>query len=574
MSESSRDLKICPWCLAHARGCKCQECNSTLIDASDADLEEKFRFSRNFLSVRYRVVKYLGKGGMGEVYKAYDRSSDQMVAIKFLLPELASDPVILSSCYDRFTTECQILARLKSPYIVSFVDHEQAPDGTPALVMELLNGHTLQDLLDREKHLDLSQIVDIAVPICRALQAAHERGYVHRDLKPANIFLHDRGDGSHVVKVVDFGIAKVLENSSPNTILSAGPIGTHVYMSPEQCSNRKMTHKSDLFSLGTMLYQMASGRLPFRGRTVYEIWDAIIKQDKAPFDDRLKVPQALECLIDSLLQKDPEKRPANAEEVERLLLEACMEQPADTVRLTSEDMLWLSGDRGKTRAQTYPDVYQGLGKVTPPSNIPAGETTNAQDRLIERPGIVETVSRKPKAPVSLQTASDDSSGGAAGVEDLVVSSDDGERFAKVLASSRRPTSKWKIAGGIAGIFVVTILFWVVYAAATSTSVSAIRNDCSAKAFDEVKVSATVVTSVSIPLTEVTGYKISDGDSSIWVLSSVGAPRDDASVSLKGIVVEAQAWDYICKQDDPPEDCELVAGAMKVVGNCLILETER
>lgn len=569
---SGFDSRVCPWCDSIDSGKRCPKCGSSLVDVNEIEPEGTHSFSSKYLSVRYRVLKYLGEGGMGAVYKAYDHSSDQMVAVKFLLPKLTLDPRVRSEYYGRFTTECQILARLRSPYIVGFVDHEQAPDGTPALVMELLNGFTLQDLLDRERHLDLHQIVDIAVPVCRALQLAHCQGYVHRDLKPSNIFLHNRGDGFLVVKVVDFGVAKVLHDGMLRTMASASPIGTDPYMSPEQCQQENLTHKSDLFSLGIMLYQMASGRLPFRGRTRFEVWESIILKEKAPFELSLKVPQALEDLIDRLLQKNPDDRLNDAAEVERMLLEACMEVPADTVRLSEDDLLWLNSERNRTRVigqdqSQWPNLNHVGGtdqgsrpnqtsdsvQLSPWSDIPS----NAQpvfDTWDDRPISNQAVKRQPEAPV--------------------VSTEDEERLRSVLAASSGRQGKWKLPVVLAAVLVILLLGWWVYSLASISSIGVIKNDCLEMAFDEVKISGSVISSVSVPLTDISAYKVSDSDDKIWVLSSMTPPDDGDSVTITGIVVQAEAWDYICKEDDPPDNCQIVAAAMGIAGDCIILELRR
>lgn len=565
MAGFGSDTGICPWCLIPVENHTCPECGKKPRGSDNFNLAEARRFSRKVISGRYRITRYIGHGGMGEVYQAYDSTADEMVAVKFLLEREYETAEELRKHRKRFRKECQTLARLKSPFIVGFVDDEEADDGTPALVMELLRGQTLADLLRREKRLSMEQIVDIAVPVCKALQVAHDKGFVHRDLKPGNIFLHDNGDGKRVVKVVDFGIAKILDDDLGQTSATSVHeiLGTCAYMSPEHCHFGLFSQRSDLFSLGTILYQMVSGRLPFDRSNHIAIINAIIHEDRAQFPEGLDVPPALEKLIDQLLQKDPGKRPEDAREVERILLSACGELPSETVRLSTEDMEWLVGDRMST--QRRPDV-DGIRVPRPERSYmppPIAPDTEAGPSPKPAPAPAPKVEPAPKsapAPSVRETE-------PGHLRKFQTSVDPELEY-------KPPRKILKILGVIAGVILGPIIIWNVYQFASATSISSIRNDCSGKAFEELKVAGSVVTSMSIPLTELSAYKLSDGKAFVWVLTDYSKPPDDADLRIKAIVIEEEAWEYVCTHDDPPEDCELIAGAMNVAGSCILLEIER
>jgi serine/threonine protein kinase len=256
----------------------------------------------------YQVVAQIGAGGMGEVYRARDTRLRRDVAVKVLTQEFARDAVHVA----RFNREAELLASLNHPNLAAIFSLGEY-EGQPFIVMELLEGQTLKATLESER-LPHAKIVDIAIQIAAALQSAHSRGVVHRDIKPANIHITSAGQ----VKVLDFGIAKLMSESHSDGLTSAptagglelltGPgaaIGTVAYMSPEQVRGEELDGRTDLFSLGLVLYEMATGRQAFSGSTSGVILEAILNRaPTAPVQINPSLPQSLERVISRLLEKD------------------------------------------------------------------------------------------------------------------------------------------------------------------------------------------------------------------------------------------------------------------------------
>jgi len=262
---------------------------------------------------RYEILDLIGAGGMGEVYKARDPRLDRPVAIKVLLPEVSADPDHRA----RFQREAKTIARLAHPHICTVHDvGEQA--GSLFLVMAHLDGPTLAELIDKGP-LPIEQAQKIAAEIANAVGAAHSHGIIHRDLKPSNVIITPTGDAV----VLDFGVAKqVLYPQRTSEELTLEPtrssvvIGTVAYMAPEQALGKRIDFRSDIFSLGVVLYEMATGRRPFSGSTPFEIIDAIIH--RAPTSVvalNPAVPLALERVITRCMEKAPEDRFQSAAEI-------------------------------------------------------------------------------------------------------------------------------------------------------------------------------------------------------------------------------------------------------------------
>src|SRR5713226_9081587 len=261
----------------------------------------------------YRIIGQLGSGGMGVVYEAQDLTLGRRVALKFLPPELARDAASL----DRFLLEARAASALNHPNICTIYAVEN-DGGQSFIAMELLEGQSLDHKL-LGPPLPLDRVLDISIQLADALDAAHAKGIVHRDIKPANIFLTQRGP----VKVLDFGLAKlthaaemamdaVATQASPGPAHLTSPgstVGTVAYMSPEQARGEELDVRSDLFSLGAVMYQMATGRLPFSGNTSAVIFNAILERDPIPAVQlNPDLPPKLQEIIDKALEKDRDLR--------------------------------------------------------------------------------------------------------------------------------------------------------------------------------------------------------------------------------------------------------------------------
>ena len=255
----------------------------------------------------YRIVKELGRGGMGAVYAALDTRLDRRLALKVMLPRYAADPAAKA----RFLREARAAARVKHDNVVTVYEADER-DGVPYIAMEFLEGYPLDEYLRKKGCPTISQVVRIAAEAAAGLAAAHNLGLVHRDIKPANLWLeapHGR------VKVLDFGLARPVDAEAEVT-RSGAVVGTPAYMSPEQARGERVDHRTDLFSVGAVLYRLCTGRLPFEGPTVMAVLMALGTLEPQPVRElNPAVPASLAALIHQLLAKKADDRPQSGAEV-------------------------------------------------------------------------------------------------------------------------------------------------------------------------------------------------------------------------------------------------------------------
>ena len=258
------------------------------------------------INERYELGRRIGRGGMADVFLARDRLLDRQVAIKVLFPEFAVDPNFV----ERFRREAQAAANLNHPNIVNVFDWGKH-SGTYFIAMEYVEGRTLADILRSNGHLTSKQAAEIASEVAAALGFAHAAGLVHRDIKPANILIGTRGS----VKVADFGIARALNSSTESQLTQAGAVmGTATYFSPEQAQGAQPDPRSDLYSLGIVMYEMAAGRPPFGGDNPVSIAYKQVHDYPTPLNQVvLDIPRPYEAIIAKLLTKDPAVRYSSAD---------------------------------------------------------------------------------------------------------------------------------------------------------------------------------------------------------------------------------------------------------------------
>ena len=301
----------------------------------------------------YRVVAELGVGGMGEVYRATDTKLGREVALKVLPAGMAASADRL----ERFRREAKALAALDHPGIVTVFSVEEA-EGVHFLTMQLIEGQALDSAIP-EGGLPIQRLLDIASALADALAAAHDRGIVHRDLKPANVMITTDGR----VKVLDFGLAKELRAADPTDVtLTSSPhteigvvMGTPAYMSPEQVVGAALDHRTDIFSLGVLLYEMVTGRRPFQGRSSAETTSAILRDTPAAVTEvRADVPGDLARIIRRCLEEGPPRPlPDGARRLQRAQGAAC--------RVGLDGAAGIAPG-GRARASGLPSVFERYGR--------------------------------------------------------------------------------------------------------------------------------------------------------------------------------------------------------------------
>jgi serine/threonine-protein kinase len=263
----------------------------------------------DLIQSRYRLIRMLGSGASGTVWAAKNELIDREVALKILHPDVAADAVSLQ----RFFNEAKASGRVRSPSIAEILDLGQAEDGSPFLVFELLHGEGLDQWIARERMLDPVLVTELFIGVCRALDIAHAQGIIHRDLKPANLYAHRGPTGELVLKILDFGISKMLEGNPEHlTLTRTGTVvGSPAYMSPEQAAGRDdIDGRADVWSLGVVMHEALTATLPHEAANYNALMVRIMTRDADPIVTRRPdIPPALAALIDDCLRRDRDRRP-------------------------------------------------------------------------------------------------------------------------------------------------------------------------------------------------------------------------------------------------------------------------
>ena len=323
----------------------------------------------------YRILDTLGAGGMGVVYLAEDVKLARKVALKFLPQDRGHEPQTV----ERFLREARTASALNHSNICTIYQVDEH-DGRPFIAMELLEGRTLSSKIDG-RPLDIGLLLRLAVQIADALDAAHARGILHRDIKPANIFVTDREQA----KILDFGLAKAAANSDNNTrsasLIETGilttahgvAMGTVAYMSPEQARGEELDVRTDLFSFGLVLYEMATGQQTFQGSTSAVVFDAILNREPlAPVQLNANVPLSLERVIARAIEKDRERRFASAADMRAALEEVRRERDSGSSMRAA-----VAGGSKAPSGSSWPSAAVSVATAAKPQPVPAGAAAAA-----------------------------------------------------------------------------------------------------------------------------------------------------------------------------------------------------
>ncbi|MFL5392105.1 MAG: serine/threonine-protein kinase [Myxococcales bacterium] len=334
---------------------------------------------------KYFIHQLLGGGGMGQVYKATHLTLERPIALKILKRSLLADESIVQ----RFHREARLASRLNHPNSISLIDFGQTEDGTLFIAMEYLGGRNLLKLISDEFPLDPRRVVKILSQVLAALTEAHALGILHRDLKPENVMVESRHDETDFVKVLDFGIAKIRDSDDPGAarLTQAGMVcGTPGYMSPEQTRGDELDARSDLYSVGVILYELLTGKLPFEAKTPQTLATKVLFEVPIRASERrpdLALPPDLEALAMRALSTDPEGRPATAEEFRRELL-ACAPREPVTPAFAHTTVL-LDRTKKLTPRPSPPSPEAAIRAVYPAGPGLTQEISRASERLEASP---------------------------------------------------------------------------------------------------------------------------------------------------------------------------------------------
>jgi len=319
---------------------------------------------------KYRLVRLLGEGGMGSVYEARHDVIGRRFAVKFLHAELASHPEILL----RFRREAQAAGSLENENIAAVTDFGSSPDGAPYIVMEFLEGEDLAKTLARNGPLPVARAAHILIQVCRGLFAAHGRGIVHRDLKPENLLLQQRGDGGDLVKILDFGIAKLKSTEHrPEAATRTGiTLGTPYYMPPEQARGQKeLDERADIYALGVILFELLSGQKPHNGENYNAILYSIL-MGAAPRIEQFRpdLPPELAAVVHRAMAGEANQRYQSVSELSQALAPFTGRSMTPAPTLSNESTVMAPHSASGVGAQSARSVSSGSGTRAPVAFTP------------------------------------------------------------------------------------------------------------------------------------------------------------------------------------------------------------
>jgi tRNA A-37 threonylcarbamoyl transferase component Bud32 len=322
-------VKSCPQCKMRYPN----EATYCFVEGSDLIMLPDPRIG-TLLAGRYVIEEVVGEGGMAVVYRARHKLTDKQVAVKIMNPLLASDPIVR----ERFRREARSAQKLAHPNIIEIYDQGDTEDGTAYIVMELLQGESLAPVITRGS-LEVDRAIHVMIQIARGVARAHDLEIIHRDIKPENIFLSRREDGSDLVKVLDFGIAKSRQDSR---LTHQGELfGTPQYMAPERIMGKDTGGSSDIYALGVVFFEMLTGELPFNAPDVATFFVKHMEEPPPPVRSlNQRVPERLDDLILGMLAKSPTDRPVDAHRVHQDLLEIIREREALAPPSADEELVY------------------------------------------------------------------------------------------------------------------------------------------------------------------------------------------------------------------------------------------
>ena len=328
------------------------------------------------LNNRFKVESKIGEGGFGAVYRGVQLATGRKVALKLLHPEMTKDENLVA----RFRREGMVLCNLRDAHTITTYDFDQTPDGTLYIAMELLEGKSLHQVFHDEAPLEWKRVFKILTEMCSSLAEAHAQGIVHRDLKPENIYLESRPGNPEFVKILDFGIAKVMRGDSidpqsPQLTATGQTLGTLEYMSPEQLMGKQLDGRSDVYALGVVAYEMITGRLPFpEAKGPAGLITAQLKQTPPPpstANPKANLPQAADRVILKCLEKDKNNRYADVSALSFALTEVVTHTSTELAALSFQQAQSAASSSARLAGPDLLETRRGDMPNLPPPPMPS-----------------------------------------------------------------------------------------------------------------------------------------------------------------------------------------------------------